>query len=72
MVYPCIVYKRDYADSKFAGNFVYSHTRRYQVTVIDAKAESSILAKLDSLPLCTFTRAFAADNLNHDIYSLYF
>lgn len=72
IVYPCIVYKRDYADSQFAGNVVYSHTKRYQVTVIDKKAESSILPFLDSQPLCLFTRSFAVDDLNHDVYSLYF
>lgn len=72
MVYPCIVYGRDYADSKFAGNRVYNHTKRYQVTVIDQAAESPMLKKLDELPLCLFERAFAADNLNHDIYTLYF
>lgn len=72
MSYPCIVYSRDYADSKFASNLVYDHTLRYQVTVIDPDPDSEILPKVASLPMCLYTRYFASEGLNHDIYSLYF
>lgn len=72
MVYPCIVYQRDYADTKFADNGVYSHDKRYQVTVIDRDPDSDIPNKVAALPKCLFSRFFAADQLNHDIYNLYF
>lgn len=72
MVYPCIVYQRDYADTKFADNGVYSNTKRYQVTVIDHNSDSEIPDKVAALPRCRFVRFFAADQLNHDIYNLYF
>lgn len=72
MVYPCIVYQRDYADTKFADNGVYSHVKRYQITVIDRNPDSDIPGKVAALPSCLFSRFFAADQLNHDIYNLYF
>lgn len=72
IVYPAIVYARDYAVSEFAGNRPYRHTRRYQVTVIDRDPENPVLDKIADLPMCTFSRHFVADNLNHDVYSLYF
>lgn len=72
MVYPCIVYKRDDADTKFAGNRPYTFQWRYQVTVIDAKAENPALAKLAALPLCQFNRHFVANKQNHDVFVLYF
>lgn len=72
MSYPCIVYKRDYMDTKFAGNKPYSQTKRYLVTVIDRDPDSLIPDKISSLPMCTFDRHYTADNLNHDSYSLYF
>lgn len=72
MSYPCIVYKRDYAISKFAGNKPYHHTKRYMVTVIDQDPDSVILDKVADLPQCLFLRHYTADNLNHDIYKLYF
>jgi hypothetical protein len=72
MTYPCVVYHRDNADSAFAGNNPYRLTQRYQVTVIDEDPDSDILLKIWSLPMCLFNRHFAADNLNHDVYVLYF
>lgn len=70
--YPCIVYNRDDAITLHADNKPYSHTKRYQVTVIDRSPESPVPDKIAALPLCTFDRFFAADNLNHDVFTLYF
>jgi hypothetical protein len=72
MVYPCIVYARDRADTKFAGNLPYRHTKRYQITVIDRDPDSSIPDKVAALPTCVHDQAFVTDNLNHDVFSLYF
>lgn len=72
MTYPCIVYNRDYRDTKFANNGVYASTKRYQVTVIDRDPDSDIPDKIAAMPLCRFDRFFAADGLNHDVYNLYF
>lgn len=72
MEYPCIVYKKDRADTRFAGNLPYRYTKRYQVTVIDRNPDSEIPDKVAAIALCVFDRAFAVDNLNHDVFSLYF
>ena len=70
--YPCIVYNRDDMDIKFADNSPYSNKTRYQLTVIDADPDSDIHKKVAALPLCSYSRFYTADNLNHDVYSLYF
>jgi len=72
MQYPCIVYKRDAADTKFADNAPYSYTKRYQVTVIDKNPDSLIPDKVAALPLCVFNRHFTAGSLNHDVFILYY
>lgn len=72
MVYPCIIYSRDDVDVKYANNDPYSNTKRYMVTVIDINPDSVIPDMVASLPLCAFNRFYTADNLNHDVYSLYF
>lgn len=72
MQYPCIVYERDDEDKKFAGNRPYNHTWRYQVTVIDPDPDSAIVTSVTGLPLCTFDRHFAANELNHDVFTLYY
>lgn len=72
MEYPCIIYKRDDADTKHADNQPYNRRKRYQVTVIDANPDSEIPDKIADLPLCEFDRFYTADNLNHDVYQLFF
>jgi hypothetical protein len=72
MKYPCIVYNRDEAVTKFADNSPYRYTKRYQVTIIDRDPDSDIPGKVAALPQCLFNRFFVADNLNHDVYNLYF
>lgn len=70
--YPCIIYKRDFADTKFADDNPYNLTIRYMVTVIDQNPDSDIPSKVASMPMCLFNRFYTADNLNHDVYNLYF
>ena len=70
--YPCIIYKRDFADTKFADNEPYAHKRRYMVMVIDPNPDSEIPGKVAALPMSLFNRFYTVDNLNHDIYSVYF
>ena len=73
MTYPCIVYKRDYANTNFADNQPYRHTKRYQITYISRDPDSDeILDKIASMRMCTFQTSFVADNLNHDVYNLFF
>jgi hypothetical protein len=72
MNYPCIVYKRDDEDTEFADGKPYKTMRRYQLTYIDRDPDSGVLAALSALPMCLYDRHFAADNLNHDVYKLFF
>lgn len=72
MEYPCIVYAKDSADTRFADNSPYRYNKRYQVTVIDRNPDSSIPDKVAALPMTLFTRWFAADNLHHDVFNVYF
>jgi hypothetical protein len=72
MSYPCIVYRRDFREAHFADNLPYVNKKRYQVTIIDEDPDSVISDKVAELPMCSFDRFFTADNLNHDIYNLFF
>jgi len=70
--YPCIVYNRDDAITQYANNKPYDLNKRYQLTAIDRNPDSPVPDKIAALPLCTFDRHFAADNLNHDVFTIYF
>ena len=72
MEYPCIVYSRDGSDKKHANNRVYGHAKRYQVTVIDRNPDSNLPDAVEEQTFCQFDRYFAAGNLNHWVYTLFF
>lgn len=72
MNYPCIVYNLDDIDTKFADNGPYAVEKRYSLTVIDKDPDSSIIDKVIMLQKCIFDRHFVTDNLNHNIFILYF
>jgi len=70
--YPCIIYSRDYADTKFADGIPYDYVKRYIITVIDPDPDSVIPDKVAAMPLSLFNRFYTVDNLNHDVYNVYF
>ena len=72
MEYPCIVYKRDRYKTEFADNNPYRLQKRYMVTVIDRNPDSTLPDAVASLPMCLYNRSFPANNLNHDVFVLYF
>jgi hypothetical protein len=70
--YPCIVYRRDNARTQYADNEPYRSTKRYIVTVIDRNPDSEFPDKVSRLPHCSRDRFFAAKDLNHDVFSIFF
>lgn len=72
LAYPCIIYSRNKNPTKFANGKPYMSQIGYKVTVIDRNPDSLIPAKVAALPMCSFDRTYTADNLNHDIYNLYY
>lgn len=72
MVYPCIVYERDASFEQHADNLPYVRKKRYQVTFIGQDPDSLVPDKLAEIPYSKFARHFASDDLNHDVYNVYF
>lgn len=72
MTYPCIVYNRDSARTDHADNKPYRHKKRYSVTVIDRSPNSALYDPIAALPSSAFNRFYTADNLNHDVFTIYF
>lgn len=72
MQYPAIVYKRDTIDSRFADNNPYSRKVRYLLTVIDQNPDSVIVPKVSELPMCRHDRSYVKDNLNHDVFTIFY
>ena len=72
IVYPCIIYKKDFTSSQFADNVLYKNKTRYLVTVIDRNPDSEIPKNVAKLPLSLFNRFYIAESLNHDAFHVYF
>lgn len=72
MRYPAIRYERSDMAVKHADNGTYNRRIRYMVTVIDSNPDSEIVNRVSMLPYCYFDRHYAQDNLNHDVFEIYF
>lgn len=72
MIYPAIVYSLDNIEKVYANDGVYLSNRRYSVTVIDRDPDSELLQKVFSLPLCQYNRHYEKDNLNHDVFEIFY
>lgn len=72
MNYPAIVYSRKRIESKFANDAKYSKMNCYELIVIDGKPDNPVINKLLDLPYSSFDRYYTADNLHHDVITLYY
>ena len=72
MEYPAIIYTLSDIDPMRADNLFYGGKRQYQVTLITRDPDAPQIDEIAAFPLCSFDRWYAADNLNHYVYSLYF
>lgn len=72
MKYPAIVYSRQNIDNRHANNNVYIQNNVYSITVIDENPDSEIVKKVSLLPMCNFNRHYTSDNLNHDVFTIYY
>lgn len=72
MRYDAIVYSRENIENTFADNNVYKQDDAYEVIVIYEDPDSDLPRKISRLPKCRFIRHYTADNLNHDVFELYY
>lgn len=70
--YPAIVYSRSDIYNIFANDKPYGQTKAYELTVIDKDPDSKIVDKIADIPMCRYNRHFTSDNLNHDVFILYY
>lgn len=73
MEYPAIIFGHAGYDTISANNSKYKIDRRYSVTLVynDFEMEEAVDALL-ALPYCSHDRHYVADQLHHDVFTLYF
>ena len=45
---------------------------QYDLTVIAKRPDHPVIKKLLALPYCSYDRHYVADNLNHDVLTIYY
>lgn len=79
--YPCVVYMRDGDNALYADNSRYRTSWSYKLTIIDtdpisscidAEKTKTIIDAISELPKCSYIRHFVNDNLNHDVFKIYY
>lgn len=73
MKYDCIIYESNAAKTEFADNRPYFYKRRYKITRVYRNPDDiEVTDAIAQLPTCTFNDHYVADNLYHDVFTLYF
>lgn len=72
MKYDCIRYERMRIRAKHADNSPYQLNDCYQLIAIYRDPDSDLPKKIALLPSCSHERHYTADNLHHDVFTLYY
>jgi len=72
MQYDAIRYSRKNIRPTYANNAKYSMRDCYELIVISKKPDNPVIKKLLALPYCSYDRHYVADNLNHDVLTIYY
>lgn len=75
LTYPCILYETSRSDVTYSGDRSYVITNQYSLTFISKdpdEAQRSIETIVRAFPMCSHDRSYIADNLNHEVFSLFY
>lgn len=71
--YPCIIYERSKGLARQADNNTYLYTNEYEVIYITKDPDDAMVdTLLYHFPMMRHERFYAADNLNHDVFTLFY
>lgn len=72
MQYDAIRYSKSTITSRYANNNKYSMKDCYELIVISKRPDNPVIKKLLALPYCSYDRPYVADNLYHDVLTIYY
>ena len=72
MQYPAIRCSIKDVEKRSADDIAYRKLPCYELILIDKNPDSEFIEKLLDLPYCSYDRHYESDNLNHDVFTLYF
>lgn len=72
MQYPAIKYSKKNIDSKSANDSKYLMNDCYELIVISRTPDHPVIRRLLALRYCSYNRPYIADNLYHDVLTIYY
>ena len=72
MSYPAIRYSKSDIDTQHANDGKYIKKPRWEIIVISKFPDNEVIEKLLDLEYCSFDRHYIADNLHHDVLTLFY
>ena len=72
MQYDAIRYSKKTIESKYANDRKYLMRDCYELMVISRLPDNPVIKKLLELPYCSYDRHYIADNLHHDVLTIYY
>lgn len=72
MEYDAIRYSMKNIISRHADDVKYHNKNCYEIIVIAKRPDPQVVDRLLAMPYCSFDRFYAADNLNHYVFTLYY
>lgn len=71
--YPCFIYNISDVNVRHADNIKYSRMKRYQILHIYKNPDEDLIYPIqDAFLYSRFSRHYTSDNLNHDIFEVFF
>lgn len=73
LIYPCIVYSISKDSDIYANDSQYIRHDGYDVTTISKDPDETFKEELKStFTYCDWVRSYISDNLNHNVYKIYY
>ena len=72
MQYDAIRYVKQTIRKDYANDGAYAMRDCYELTVIAKLPDHPVIKQLLALPYCSYSRHYVADNLNHDVLTIYY
>ena len=72
MQYDAIRYSKKNIMTRHANDGKYMMRDCYELIVISRLPDRPVIKKLLALPYCSYDRHYVADNLNHDVLTIYY
>lgn len=70
--YPCIIYELESPEPKRADDTIFIYDKSYSVTLIYEDPDSTLVDAFEhSFEYIRHNRHYTADNLNHDVFTVY-